>query len=435
MPAAQPQRAPASQPDARYWSGYARLLRDNPNFRRLWSAQFISGAGDWFYSIAIYDLLRRMTGSAEDIAIAAVLQILPYFVAGPIAGTVNDRLSRRSVMLFSDLLRAVVVLGMMFIDSPDQLWILYGILLVEMSTAAFFESARNAALPNVVRREDLRLANAISGATWSVTSTLGVGLGGLATRFLGRQTAFIVNSASYLISAFLIRRTSFPEPHVSEAASLDWKDALGFTAIWSGLRYMVRDARLASLLALKFGLGILGARIVLATVIGSDAWQDRGEGTLGMTLLFSLQGIGSVLGALVLVPLVGAAPGKMRQAILWGYLAVGAFYMLFSGVDSLLLGGLCLAAAHMGSSSIWVFSTTLIHGNTEDRYRGRVFAADLGMFMVTSATANYLCGVSIDAGLDPRRAAFLLGAAMLVPAAAWALSLGTIWRSRSAAAH
>lgn len=423
--------APDSRAGGHYWAGYARLLGGNRNFRNLWSAQFVSGVGDWFYSIAIYDMLRRMTGSAESVAIAAVLQIIPYFVAGPIAGAVNDRISRRMVMLASDVLRAVVVLGMLVVDSPSELWLLYGILFVEMSAAAFFESARNAALPNVVAGGDLQLANALSGATWSVTSTLGVALGGLATRFFGREAAFLANSASYLLSAWLIRRSVFAEPHVRNTKPLNWQETLGVPMIWSGLRYMLRDARLVSLLALKFGLGILGARIVLATVIGADAWSSEGEGTLGMTMLFTFQGVGSVIGALVLVPLVGPKPGRMRWAILGGYLAVGVFYMLFSGIDSLLLGGLCLTAAHMGSSSVWVFSTTLVHANSDDRYRGRVFAADLGLFMVTSAVANYLCGWSIDRELlTAREAALLLGGAMLVPATVWALSLGWIWGAR-----
>ena len=70
---------------------YYRLLRRNVHFRRLWLAQLVSGTGDWFYSVAIYDLLLRLTGSAETVALAAVLQILPMFFAGPTAGAAPRR--------------------------------------------------------------------------------------------------------------------------------------------------------------------------------------------------------------------------------------------------------------------------------------------------------------------------------------------------------
>ena len=63
-------------------SGYFSLLRRNSNFRSLWIAQLISGSGDWFYSVAIYDLLLELTGRAEPVALAAILQILPMFLLG-----------------------------------------------------------------------------------------------------------------------------------------------------------------------------------------------------------------------------------------------------------------------------------------------------------------------------------------------------------------
>jgi hypothetical protein len=73
---------------------YARLVRGNSNFRRLWLAQIISENGDWFYTLAIYSLLLDLTGKASSIAMALVLQVLPHTLLGPLAGMVNDRFSR-----------------------------------------------------------------------------------------------------------------------------------------------------------------------------------------------------------------------------------------------------------------------------------------------------------------------------------------------------
>jgi len=94
-------------------SAYARLVRQNANFRRLWSAQIISEIGDWFYSLAIYSLLLRLTGHASSVAWALVLQVVPQTLFGPVSGIVNDRIRRKRVMIATDLVRAVIVCAML----------------------------------------------------------------------------------------------------------------------------------------------------------------------------------------------------------------------------------------------------------------------------------------------------------------------------------
>src|SRR5208282_235912 len=71
------------------FASYARLLRGNRNFRCLWGAQVVSEIGDWFYTLAIYNLLLQLTGRAGSVALALVLQVLPVTLIGPTAGVVN----------------------------------------------------------------------------------------------------------------------------------------------------------------------------------------------------------------------------------------------------------------------------------------------------------------------------------------------------------
>src|SRR5947209_13872250 len=99
------------------FSSYARLLRGNRNFRRLWLAQIVSEIGDWFYTLSIYTLLLQLTGHASSVALALVLQVLPQTFVGPAAGVVNDRLRRKQVMIVADLVRAVIVLSMLLVRS------------------------------------------------------------------------------------------------------------------------------------------------------------------------------------------------------------------------------------------------------------------------------------------------------------------------------
>src|SRR5579862_9469593 len=111
------------------FSSYARLLRRNPNLRRLWVAQIISEIGDWFYTLAIYTLLLQLTGRAGSVALALVLQVLPQTLVGPTAGVVNDRLRRKHVMIASDIGRMVIVFCMLFIRSKKMVWLIYPLLM------------------------------------------------------------------------------------------------------------------------------------------------------------------------------------------------------------------------------------------------------------------------------------------------------------------
>src|SRR5712692_7074793 len=194
---------------AAYW----RLLRDNRNFRRLWLAQIVSELGDWFYIIAIYSLLLQITGKAQSVGLALVLQVLPSTLVGPTAGVVNDRIRRVHVMIAADLARMVIVLGMMLVRSAEMVWLVYPLLFLETVMWGFFEPARSAVIPNVVGEDQVLTANTVSSVTWSVNFALGSGIGGLFAVLLGHDAIFVLNALSFLLSALLIGGMRFDEPH------------------------------------------------------------------------------------------------------------------------------------------------------------------------------------------------------------------------------
>src|SRR6266851_5012887 len=107
------------------FSDYFRLVRNNRNFRLLWFAQIISEQGDWLYAVAVYSLLIEFTGSAKYVAFAFVLQVLPQFFVSPAAGVINDHLSRKTVMIFADWSRAVIVSCMLLVRGPHLVWLLF----------------------------------------------------------------------------------------------------------------------------------------------------------------------------------------------------------------------------------------------------------------------------------------------------------------------
>jgi Na+/melibiose symporter-like transporter len=124
--------------------GYWRLIRGNRNFRLLWLAQIVSEIGDWLYAVVLYDMLLQSTGKAGSVATAVVLQVLPQVLVSPVAGVVNDRLSRRTVMILTDIGRCIIIAAMLFVIRGGQLWMVYPLLLLETVMWAFFEPGRSA---------------------------------------------------------------------------------------------------------------------------------------------------------------------------------------------------------------------------------------------------------------------------------------------------
>ena len=148
--------------------GYVDLLRRNRNFRQLWLGQVVSQMGDWFDTIALYTIILNLTGSGRDVGLLLVARFVPSFLCGSVSGVVADRFSRRTIMIVSDLLRAVVVLGFLFVRRADQLWIIYVLTVLQLSLSTFFEPAKTAAVPSIVSDRELVAANAISSVTWSI---------------------------------------------------------------------------------------------------------------------------------------------------------------------------------------------------------------------------------------------------------------------------
>jgi MFS family permease len=408
------------------FSSYLRLLGGNRNFRRLWGAQVVSELGDWFYTLAIYNLLLQFTGRAGSVALALVLQVLPQTLIGPASGVVNDRLRRKQVMIAADLGRMAIVLCMLLVRSSRDVWMVYPLLVAETLLAAFFEPARSSVIPNIVEREEVVLANTLSSTTWSINLMLGATAGGVVAALLGRDAVFVLNALSFLASALLILGMRFAEPHADDGHPLRARELVDFSPVLDGIRYVRSQVRLRSTILVKAGNLIIGPGWVLFTVMGQREfpvhWRglDPARGAfLGMSLLLGARGLGAMLGPLFAAPWAGQRKRRLEIAILWGYLGAAAGYALLGVAGHLWQACLCVALAHVGSSLVWVFSTTLLQLQSDDKFRGRVFAADLGLCMFTIAAGAYLAGRFVDWGFAARHVASVAGALVLIPAALW----------------
>ncbi len=418
--------------------GYIELLRENRDFRNLTIGRFISQMGDWFNSVALFTLLLNLTGSGETIAIILIIKLLPTFFFGPLAGVVADRFNRKTIMIASNLLRGITVLGFLFIHRADQVWIVYALTALQVIFSTFFEPAESAAVPSLVRRQDLVTANALGGASWSVTLALGAAIGGFVTDAFGRDTAFIIDSISFFVSSLFILPVRIPSLKRSSAESLtaskdspnegketrrkrlSFADATGITDFVEGTRYLNSNRSVMAVLLVKSGWGLGGGVLLLLTIFGKQVFPIGQDGSTSIGILYACRGFGALIGPILARAITSNSPATMRRAITVAFFISALFYLLFANSPLFVLACACVIGAHAGGSIQWVFSTVLLQTAVPNRFLGRVFAIEQSLLTLAMAVSTYLTGWSLDhAGLSARQAASWLGAAFLMPGIAW----------------
>lgn len=405
------------------------ILRTNRNFRLLFLGQTVSQLGDWFNSVAVFALLLDLTGSATAVAWMMIVQFLPMAVVGPIAGVVVDRVDRRRLMIGTDLFRGIAVLGLLLVRTREQVWLAYVVMALTVTGSAFFEPARTATIPNVTSKDELMPANALSSATWAAMLAIGASIGGLVTAIAGREIAFVINGASFFVSAWFISRTTYDSTPAVKAPLKGWYALSGLPDMLEGMRYVRRSAHVSAIMFVKAGWGLAGGVLLLLTVFGQRVFPVAGSTAAGIGVLYGARGIGAGLGPIALRWMLGQTPTTMRRSIGPAYFMVGAFYIALAAAHTLPLAATAVLLAHFGGSILWVFSTVLLQMEVPDEFRGRVFAAELALVTLTSSISSYVTGYALDTiGWSPRALAFGLGAAFAIPGLLW-LVMNARWKA------
>ncbi len=259
--------------------------------------------------VALYAMLLEFTGSAAALGLAFVLQVVPQALTGPTAGVINDRMSRKRVMIASDLARFVIVGLMLLVRSPRMVWLVWPLLFAETVMWGLFEPARTAVIPRIVKEDELLVANTIASTTWSLNLFIGAALGGIVGVWLGRDPVIALDALSFLASVVLISGMRFEEPHMDTVPRFRWRDLVDHSPLLEALSYVRAQPRLASLIFVKAGLGIAGSSWVIFPVLGKSVFPvyrvgstAEQAGVLGMSLLMGARGLGPVLGPALGLP-------------------------------------------------------------------------------------------------------------------------------------
>ncbi len=405
---------------------YIDLLRRNRNYRYLWLGSVVSQLGDWFNLIASAEIITNMTNSGVAISYLFLARFLPLFLFSPLAGVLADRYSRRKIMIVSDLLRALTVLGFLFVQASGQIWLFYVLTVMQFILSALFTPARSAVLSNVVEKDELVAANALDSLTWSTMLALGAFLGGVVAAVLGAEAAFVLDSLTFVLSAWFISRIVMAATERKKLAqtSSGWFDFV------DGFRYLWHEPFILGVALVKAaGSLVWGGINVLEITFAQEMFsfdklavgrlfplEDGGTVTLG--LVYVVSGLGTGLGPILMRRLLGDRFRRVMKGIGIGFvlLPVGIMMIAFSTLFAGFLTGTLIRT--VGSGTVWVFSAAILQRIVPDKYRGRVFAFEFAALTLTQSISTFLAGVWQDVW-GVRQATAVFGLLGLIAALLW----------------
>jgi MFS family permease len=405
---------------------YLTLLRGNPAFTRLFAAQLISFAGDWFATVALLGLALQLTGSPAVASLLLVVQTGAFALASPIAGVLADRYDRRRLMVIADLSRVPVALAFLLARDADTLWIAFAAAALLSLGAAVFEPTSSASLPNLVEEGELAEANVLIGSAWGTMLAVGAALGGLVAATLGRDVAFAVNAASFGASALLIVgiRRSFRAPRESELPGE--RQARGGVA--ESIRVVLRFARgnrtLAALLLSKTTFGVGTGVIVLLAVFGRDVFK---AGDAGIGILFAARGLGALMGPFLVRSIVGVSERGLIGGIAASFGIFAVSYALLPLAPILPLAALAVFAGHLGGGAQWTLSSYGLQQAAPDAIRGRVFSFDYGLVTLTITLSTLVAGFLAER-FSPAATTWSMVSLAAIAAIGWIAFARPVWR-------
>jgi MFS family permease len=375
------------------------VLRGNRNLQLLFGGQVVSSFGDWLYVLVLGILAYEITGSATVVAVLTFARLLPYAVLLPFSGMLADRGNRKVLMISADLGRGACMLGLLFAGSEETLWIAYPLVFLATVFSSLFQPAMSSVLPAIVGDEEkLVEANSIWSQMDSVSYVLGPALGGVLALLGAPELAFVINGATFLVSAATLLFVHIPPREVPETAESDEEESW-LSETLAGFRFLFRENEgvLAALTVALVGLSFTGGGIWTLILVLSD--EAFGLGTEGSGFLNSVYGAGGVVGGFA----AGYLASKVRlgPAVIWSIGAGSAVFICLGISPAGVLPFVIMFVVGILDIMVDVNGTTIIQTGTPEELLGRVFGAFDGVLILAMLTGALIVGPLIDL-LGPR---------------------------------
>ncbi|SCV19348.1 Uncharacterized protein BCRIVMBC845_01834 [Bacillus cereus] len=340
---------------------YSTLLKTNNNFNKLFYGQTLSVLGDWFHTVALVTFVYSITESPFMIALTFISKGLPQLLLSPFIGGVVDRFSKKKILIFTDILRGMIILTYLFALYKIEIIFISNICLSVLS--CLFEPAKQATLKNIVHQNHFVTANSLSSTMNGFMSIMGASLGGIIAQSLHIEFAFLVNSLSYFISAYFIYNMSVPSHDTFS------KKKAFFTDIKDGYTYILQTKIILTLILVGISWGIIGGAYQLLLTIYAEKIFHTNIG-----ILYTVQGAGLMMGSLLVNLYISKNKEKMKKVFGWAYFLQGIFFLAFILSDQLISGIITLLCMRIAGGIIVPLDTTLLQTYTKETMMGKVFS-------------------------------------------------------------
>jgi MFS family permease len=408
-----------------------RVLLRFRDFRRLLVVRLLSQGADGVYQVglATYVVISpEKQTSPGAIASAMAVLLLPYSLVGPFAGVLLDRWRRRQVLVYGNLLRALlatVTAVLIAAQVPD--WLFYVSALCVTAVNRFVLAGLSAALPRVVDAERLVMANSLSPTAGTLAAVAGGGLAFVVRLLVSDSDAAVVLLGAVLYLCALLASLRMAPGLLGPDRALvrpRVADALRGTArgLASGVRHLAEPARrqaawaLAAMTLMRF---CYGALTVLLLMLCRYAWSsdtERGLALLGLAVGVSGAGF---FAAAVVTPAAAGRLGPMRWMVVCAAAAAvlePALGLPFAEVPGL-VAAFVLGIVTQGAK---IATDTVVQASVDDAFRGRIFSVYDVLFNVAFVGAAAVAAVMLPP--DGRSVPLVLAVASVYGAIALALA-------------
>ena len=299
------------------------------DFRLLFAGQTISQIGDAAFVVALGWRAFTLTHKASSLGIVLMVEALGLVTTLLIGGVLADRHSRRLLLIGSDVARAVLVGGLALTDATGHLR--FGVLIAFVGLhglgSGLFQPAFGGILPLLVEEPSLGSANALIGISRQAAIVIGPAAAGLIYGVAGSSAIFGADAMSFLVSAALLAPA---RPRAFERAPSEGLRS----ELTSGLRYVIQVPwlwRTITTFTLVLMTAFAATQVLLPKLV-ADKWHG-GVGSYG--LLFTLQGVGMVIGSVVLGQ---TSPTRRRGVLIYSLLALNTGVGIFLGLSPWFVG-------------------------------------------------------------------------------------------------
>jgi MFS family permease len=378
--------------DSRRWQRLA-VLR-SANFRKLWVANNLSLAGDFFNYVALAWLVLQLTGSSLALGAVLVAQAIPRSALMLVGGALVDRLSARVTMLGSMGLRVAVVgpLAALVITGQVRMWEVYVAAVVFGVVDAFFMPARSAVLPRLVAGDQLEPANALMSLSSQVSIVAGPALAGLVIARFGTGWAFAIDAACFVLGLVLV----FWLPPVKRATESKASAGGLRGEITAGFRYAWADLGIRSILLIVAAVDF-AANGAIGVGLPTLAHGRFGAGAIGLGVLLAAWALGATVGS--------AGSGMVSPHKRFGWMVVlvcgwtGLSIVAVGLVPSLLPAAAILGVTGIASGMLNTYGMSWLQRRTDPSMQGRVMSllmlASIGLVPIAYALSGLLAQVNV----------------------------------------